>query len=268
VAARSEWISVGALGEAFAPDANLLPQTERLAGASITLHLEDRSTSELRFLNAAEVLWRNDQHELIATILYSATEIRPGIIFLSVVHPNKPATAIATVLDLSRGICTMVLGELPSREEAAETLIERIGRGAELTSVRATFLSGAIGTAFTTVTSRHEETSELVGKRVEYTYSLTERYEHIYLGPRLYTWHCLNGSEKGLADTDRCHYRRIAEGLYLFVWREKIVPTLGVVLVDLAQLRTTGQVLGYLGFDFDQVTSFPVGAHARVIGET
>jgi hypothetical protein len=161
----------------------------------------------------------------------------------------------------------MVLGELPSREEAAETLIERIGRGSELTSVRATFLSGAIGTALTTTTSRHEETSELVGKRVEYTYSLTERYEHIYLGPRLYTWHCLSGSEKGLADTDRCHYRKIAEGLYLFVWREKIVPTLGVVLVDLAQLRTTGQVLGYLGFDFDQVTSFPVGAHVRVISE-
>ncbi|MCS6036118.1 hypothetical protein LNQ52_01035 [Klebsiella pneumoniae subsp. pneumoniae] len=33
--------------------------------------------------------------------------------------------------------------------------------------------------------------------------------------------------EKGLADVDRCHYVQVAEDLYLFVWREKIIPTLG-----------------------------------------
>ena len=38
---------------------------------------------------------------------------------------------------------------------------------------------------------------------------------------------CLDGVEKGLADVDRCHYVQVAEDLYLFVWREKIIPTLG-----------------------------------------
>ncbi len=44
--------------------------------------------------------------------------------------------------------------------------------------------------------------------------------------------------------------------LYLFIWREKIVPTLGVVLVDLERLKTTGQILGYRGFDFGAVSCF------------
>ena len=69
---------------------------------------------------------------------------------------------------------------------------------------------------------------------MEYTYSPTERYEHIYLNEDFYTWQCLMGSEKGLADTDRCHYLKLGEQLYLFVWREKIVPTLGAVVADFA----------------------------------
>ena len=105
----------------------------------------------------------------------------------------------------------------------------------------------------------------MVGKRVEYTYSPTECYEHIYLNERFYTWHCLLGSEKGLADTDRCHYYKLADRLYLFVWREKIVPTLGSVVVDLEALRTTGKIFGYQGEGPGGLSNFPVGARARVL---
>lgn len=73
-------------------------------------------------------------------------------------------------------------------------------------------------------------------------------FEHIYLNEKLYTWHCMAGIEKGLADTDRCHYYKIAgsgtgsdAGLYLFIWREKIIPTLGMVLVDFSRMKTTGK---------------------------
>lgn len=266
VAKVSEWIPVGALGEAFAPDANLLEHTERLGGTTLSLHLEDGSTSRLELLNGRQLSWQGTPHGLSTAVAYRATEIRPGIILLSVVHPDKAGSAIAVVLDLPRGICTVVSGDLPSKQDTAEPLLARIARGLELTAVRATLLSGAINAPLAGNTPRHAKTSDLVGKRVEYTYSATERYEHIYLNERLYTWHCLSGSEAGLADTDSCDYRKIADDLYLFVWREKIVPTLGVVLLDLAQLVTTGQILGYQGFDFGAVTSFPVGARARVLG--
>ena len=98
---------------------------------------------------------------------------------------------------------------------------------------------------------------DLVGKRVEYVYSGTEKYEHIYLNENLYTWQCLEGSEKGLADTDRCHYRLIADELYLFVWREKVVPTLGVVLVDWRAKVSNGKLFGYEGSDFGALSDTP-----------
>ena len=107
-------------------------------------------------------------------------------------------------------------------------------------------------------------TEELVGKRIEYTYSPTERYEHIYLNGSFYTWHCLLGAEKGLADTDCCHSYKLARNLYLFVWREKIVPTLGVVVLDLNAMRTTGKIFGYEGNDFRKVVNFRIGARARL----
>ncbi len=74
--------------------------------------------------------------------------------------------------------------------------------------------------------------------------------------------------EKGLADVDRCHYVQVAEDLYLFVWREKIIPTLGVILIDLQQMRTDGKIMGYQGSDFGALSNFPVGASAKILNVT
>lgn len=276
MAKSSEWIPVGALGEAFEQEPNLLPKVESLTGKTFELHLEGGLQCRLQFRSSAELSWipvstspRPERRGSRMTVTYTATEIRPGVLFVNFVRPDEAASSITVVLDTNLSICTAVLGRLPSKDEAREPLIERATRGADLTSVDATLLAGAIDAPFAATTPRHAATRDLVGKRVEYTYSPTERYEHIYLNENFYSWHCLSGSEEGLADTDRCHYRKVAHDLYLFVWREKIVPTLGIVIVDFAQLKTTGQILGYRGFDFGAITNFPVGARARVVdGET
>ncbi len=108
---------------------------------------------------------------------------------------------------------------------------------------------------------------------MEYTYSTTERYEHIYLNEHFYTWHCLLGSEKGLADTDRCHYLKLGDVLYLFVWREKIIPPWGAVVVDFQAMRTMGKIFGHAQGagsrdDASEVVDFRVGARARLLNVT
>ncbi len=85
---------------------------------------------------------------------------------------------------------------------------------------------------------------------------------------KIYAWQCLQGVEGGLADVDRCHYFKMADELYLFVWREKVVPTLGVVLIDLAQRKTDGKIFGYQGGDFGTLSNFQIGAYAQVLNET
>ena len=56
--------------------------------------------------------------------------------------------------------------------------------------------------------------------------------------------------EKGLADTDRCHSFKLGDRLYLFVWRERVVPTLGVVVVDWREMRSYGKLCGYESSEF------------------
>ena len=263
------WIPVGDLGKAFQPEANTLAPTADLVGRSLLLNLADGRRLECRFEGADTLMLSGlddapnwDRQPCLTT------RIRKGIYFVDFLRGAAPIISHSVVLDLNRGVCTLITGCLPTEAEAGLSLLQRAIQGRELTAVATQFVHGAIGVPFSESAPKHESTLELVDRRVEYTYSPTERYEHIYLNPSFYSWHCLLGSEQGLADTDRCHYYKIDELLYLFVWREKIVPTLGVVLLDLDQLKTTGKVFGYRGYDFDGVTNFAVGATVRLLNTT
>ncbi len=226
------------------------------------------STGSRRVTGSFGRSWKEQARGVAPTKRYLAFKIRDGIYFVDYVKHQERPTTVTLLLDLDLAILTALIGRLPEPSETKLTLMERITAGKELTSVEALFLDGAVDARFTAETPRHGRTIDLVGRRVEYTYSPTERYEHVYLNERFYTWHCLLGSEKGLADTDRCHYYKLAEELYLFVWREKIVPTLGVVVVDFDKMRTAGKIFGYEGGDPGKLANFPVGAHARLLNVT
>ncbi|MBN1460632.1 MAG: MoaF N-terminal domain-containing protein [Armatimonadetes bacterium] len=263
----ARWISVGALAQAFASDNNAPPPTDDLAGRSLILHLENGEAVEYRFTSGTK-LTRNplsgSREAETPDRSYTATKVRDAIYFVDVLPSPEETAAESLVLDLGLGIATVIVARLPDEGEARRPLLDRVARGEELTAVAATFVSAAVDAGFTSSTERHLPTTELVGRRVQYTYSPSEQYEHIYLNDRFYTWHCLRGSEKGLADTDRCHYHKLADDLFLFVWREKIVPTVGVVVVDLRAMQTVGKIFGYEGGDFAKVSNFRVGARVRL----
>lgn len=271
MADAAQWIPVGELAHAFAPDANTPRSTDDLAGQTLSLHLENGQVVEHRFETGTTLTWtivEGSSQGRQAEETYVATKVREGIYFVDFVRHLERALTVSLVLDLGQGIVTVLVARLPEKAETLEPLSERIKQGKELTAVSATFVSGAVDKPFSAATLRHQTTTELVGRRVEYTYSPSERYEHIYLNEDYYTWHCLAGSEKGLADTDRCHYYKLANDLFLFVWREKIVPTLGAVVVDFDIMRTVGKIVGYKGTDSEEVSNFPVGAHARLLNVT
>jgi hypothetical protein len=264
------WIPVGELGESFRSEAHTLPETDDLAGRTLTLNFADGRQGQCRFDADGGLLWSGMDADTpvrrVETCI--ATRIRDGVYFVDFLHGDAPVISTSLVLDMAHGACTMVTARLPTREEASHSPLDRVLSGKELTAVHAQFAHAAIDAPFTIGTPTHPTTPDLIDRRVEYTYSPTERYEHIYLNPSFYTWHCLQGSEQGLADTDRCHHYKIGPQLYLFVWREKIVPTLGVILIDLDKLKTTGKVFGYRGYDFGPVANFAVGAKARLLNVT
>jgi hypothetical protein len=268
---EARWISVGELAEAFGPDNHTPPPTRDLAGSTHALHFEDGRVVEHRFVSESRLAWSVSGGEADGVqdeARYLAFKARPGIYFVDFVAHEAPPTAISLVLDLERNIATDLVARLPASPDVGQSLMARVTAGLELTAVSVTFTSAAVDAPFTAGTLRHLPTTDLIGRRVEYTYSPTEQYEHIYLNQDFYTWHCLMGSEKGLADTDRCHYFKLDEDLYLFVWREKIVPTLGAVVVDFRAMRTMGKIFGHAQDGSGGVVDFPVGARARLLNAT
>lgn len=268
---KSEWIEVGELQEGFAPNSNILAPVGDLAGKTLTLHDNTGAAARYHFETPDELSWAapsDSAGERIHHADYRATSLRAGIYFVDGIDTSGPAKSLSLVLDLNQGIYTAVAGQLPTESETKRDLYSRVQVADPLTGVSATFSHGSIDAPCSAVTPRHTPTDELVGKRVQYIYSDTEAYEHIYLNEKLYTWQCLKGLERGLADTDSCHHFKIAEALYLFVWREKIIPTLGVVMVDLERMKTTGKIFGYLDNAFDKLSNFAVGAYAKVLNQT
>lgn len=264
----TEWIPVGALGDAFLPENNCLPPVPDLAGRTLNLHFENGWVIEHTFSDSENLAWRMTEGESDSrqgNEHYVATRPRENIYLVDFIKSGERATSVSLVLNLNRKTFVAVIGELPVAEESLTPFITRIAQGKELTSVNATFLRGSIDGPVADSQPLPQVTADLLGKRVEYVYSPYEKYEHIYLNDHYYAWRCIAGSEKGLADTDACHYYKVDENLYLFVWREKIVPTLGVVMLDFNAQKTTGKILGYENNDFGALRNFTVGARLHVL---
>lgn len=263
-----EWITVGALADGFAPDSHVLPASLDLDGRELVLHFANGWIIQHAF-GRQRLRWRLADGSVSGESAYRASSLRENVYLVDFLKQEDGRTvSVSLVLDFHHLAFTAVLGRLPTRSTCEQGLFSRALSGQEPTGVEAGFLHGSLGRPWQPGACPHAPSEELLSLRNQYVYSASEAYEHIYLNPRFYTWHCLRGAEQGLADTDRCHHYRLAERLYLFVWREKIVPTLGVLLIDLEAGRTDGKIFGYQGDDFATPVNFPVGALARVLGQT
>jgi len=263
------FIHVGDLVKGISEDT--LPMDDLLAGRSLSLHAEDGTVTALSFSQGGRLAWEvtagpgaGDAGE--ETCL--TTRPREDVAVVDYVASSRRATAVTIVLDLQRSAATTVVGTLPTAEQAARSAFALATDGAELTLVATSIVPAVIDGPFVPGAHPHTPTDELVGKRVQYVYSETEAYEHIYLNEDLYTWQCLRGAERGLADTDRCHYRKLGEELYLFVWREKVIPTLGVVLVDWERRQSNGKLFGYEGGDFGALSTTQISSQATLLNVT
>jgi phenolic acid decarboxylase len=263
-----QFVPVGVLEGAFSTDNLLLPHVDDLAGKQLILYFDNGWTIEHRFLDNKRLDWlvtAGQGSGDASCERYIATNPRLGIYFVDFVRTKERAVSVSLVLDTIRNIFTAVIGELPTRQDVDLSCLDRVAKSQELTSVKTTFLHGSIGTSLKPDTLLHDETPELIGKRIAYTYNNHEQYEHMYMNENFYAWHCLQGKERGLSDVDRCHYFKVGHMFYLFVWRDKIIPALGVELIDLRNLRTTGKIFGYQGDDFGRLSNFPVCASARIV---
>jgi hypothetical protein len=264
-----EYISVGELSVGFSE--NMLPSTDALVGEQVRLYCESGKRATLSFVDQEALRWETEDHDRKERFLCSYTAVMPrkDLYFVDFIVSYGDSRSVSIVLDMARKCATVITGIMPSTQDVMIPLIVRAEKVMPLTSVQAVFEHAAVNTPFKETTARHEKTMDLVGERFQWVYSSKDAYEHIYLNENTYCWHCISGNEKGLADTDRCFFYKLGEKLYLFVWIEKIVPTVGVVVEDLDAMRSYGKIFGHEAYDVTgRITNFTVGSYGTFLNRT
>ena len=260
---KKEWITVGALGDGFAIDSFILPYNNHLDGKTFTLNTACGQHITCQF-EQQQITWLSSNEQKIQSS-YRVSSLRESFYFIDFIDNQ---TSYSTVLDLKHHSFTTIVGRLPCEQDCNESLYQRTLTHQELTLVNIELLQGSVNQPYDNQTICHKETDELIGVRNLYHYSPTESYEHIYLNQNFYTWHCTKGVEAGLTDTDRCHYYKLDTDLYFFIWREKIIPTLGIVIIDMQHHRSDGKICGYATGELTNLTNFPVSSYCKLINKT
>ncbi|MEU1272297.1 molybdenum cofactor biosynthesis F family protein [Streptomyces sp. NPDC005799] len=215
-------------------DANRLPRTEALAGTSLSIAQADGGALYLDLRTGQEVSWRDGAGRQ-GTDWYEAVEVRDGVHYLTVTDEDRPLRAVVLVINRNTG-----------RTLTAESLIAdapspgrpRVGQ---------VFTPGVL-TGSSPRGAEPAPSRDLIGLRALYRYSPNHLYEHVYLSSERYAWQCLVGEQRGHGDVDLADTWGLGDDLYVFTFREFLIPVAATWLYDLRALRTTGTFFG-LGAD-------------------
>lgn len=255
----SNWLPLDGLAPGF--DANKAETTSDLAGRTVTLTNRNGSVIEHRF-SAERIEWTydataGDPHgDETGDDAYEAILVDDDLYYVQFHAQARPTDAVSLFLDFRSGRALSVVTIIGK----PTTTGARVGQ---------VFEPGVIHSIETQGTEP-APTTALIGRRVMWTYSAEHAYEHIYLSPQWYTWQCLAGPERGLADTDENSVYELRPGIYVFTWREKVIPCASVTVADhrnTAAIRSHGVLFG-LDQTGTQPTHFTFGAHGRVISTT
>jgi hypothetical protein len=254
----STWLPLDGLAPGF--DANRAEPTTELDGRDLTVLTTEGSRIVHRFAPGA-VTWIYEPGAGDPTAAGTQTEpcevfrVDDDLYFAQFHKATQPREAVSLFFDLRSG-----------RSLTVETTIGEPGAVPRVTQA---FHPGTIE-GFAVSGDEPAPTTTLIGRRALWVYSEQHAYEHVYLSPHWYTWQCLAGPERGLADTDENSVWQLRPGIVVFTWREKVVPCASVTVADhrdARALRSHGVLFG-----LDQSGSHPVhftfGAYGRLLATT
>ncbi|GAA3129151.1 molybdenum cofactor biosynthesis F family protein [Streptosporangium carneum] len=228
-------------------DTNRLPVTDVLAGTSLGLTFDDGTTAALSFESAHGVSVDGG-----ASDWYEAIAVREDLFFVNQTHASRPRESTVTVLHTSTGRALRIVSTIAEERTPGEPQVSQ------------TFTPGTI--------DGHEvkgeapaPTRDLIGRRALYRYSPNHLYEHVYLSSERYAWQCLVGEQRGHGDVDMASTWKIAEDVYVFTFREFLIPVAATWLYDWAALRSVGTFLGISGAG--EINNSPGGAHILPLGD-
>jgi hypothetical protein len=206
-------------------------------GHSLTITTTDGGTLSLDFADADTVKWVADGFQWggSGADRYEEVPLEGGGFWVDLSIAERSVESITVALHPQKGWALIV-----------HSRIEDEGADVE-TRVMQTFHGGIIEGTTATMANAPAPTRDLIGKRTLFRYSPHHLYEHIYLSSRRFTWQNLVGEQRGHAATELATTYKLDDELYLFTWREEIIPVGTVFVFDYAAGRSTGKFIGLEG---------------------
>lgn len=222
-----EWPDVTKMLEGFGDPS--LPASEALVGQTLVIDFEDGATRTFTFTSASQVEFSGPEISELSesTFTYRAVEVREGLFYIDfLAGAGTHAHDLSFVYTVDGGIVTFADSHMYNQAGTIRTNTNfHHGRVHGL---------GAI--------EPRERSNALVGLRIYYRYSPVEHYEHIYLSPGTFVWHCIKGGEQGLADADETRAFHLGDDLVVFYWKETVMPVESFLVIDLKNNRSIGRM--------------------------
>lgn len=231
----AEWLNMEDFSAGI--DTNRRARSHDLVGRSITIATADGGTLSLDFADADTVKWvaKGFGWSGSGTDRYEEVPLEGGGFWVDLSIAERRVESITVALHPQKGWALIV-----------HSRIEDEGADVE-TRVMQTFHGGIIEGTAATLADAPAPTRDLIGKRTLFRYSPNHLYEHIYLSSRRFTWQNLVGEQRGHAATELATTYKLDDELYLFTWREEIIPVGTVFVFDYAAGRSTGKFIGLEG---------------------
>ncbi|EEU43646.1 uncharacterized protein NECHADRAFT_94970 [Fusarium vanettenii 77-13-4] len=221
----SEWPTLEEMADGFRE--HLMPSTSKLSGRNIEHTFDNGYKISHLFGDAGNLTWKileGEDKGLTGEAEYEAYEVRPDIFLIDFYKPSYEEQ-VTLVLDTTTGQCLAGVSGFHDLKGERRTWTKFMNANAQRSKKVVPF----------------PETDELIGKHILYRYTPRDAYEHVYLNKGTFTWHCLDGTEKGLADAEECKMLKLRDNLYLLFWTETIMPVESIVVIDLEHMRSTGR---------------------------
>lgn len=234
-------------------DALRLDATQSLVGQTVELHFEGRPPVSYSF-GEKNVRWTSEPTANLAfpngEATYEAIEVQHGLLAATVNHPQSTSNDLM-IFDMARNRVLIVHSVM-------------IG-GTSTIAERSVILEAGIGGP---LKETFPKTSELVGKRIHWTYGPTHFFEHIYIEPELYCWHGITGPEAGMGAVEPTSVRKIDDNLYLFTWSDRGTPFNGALIIDLNDRpKSAGRLVGW-DPEKKEISQVIVGATGTLVNTT
>lgn len=216
-------------------DTNRLPQTDALEGREVAITLADGGAAVFTFEPNRTVRWNvnNEPWAGSGEDTYDGVAVGDGAFWVDLNLSDRPVESITAVFQPETGWALLVHSVIHDENFDSETRVTQ------------SFHAGYVGDKRSITLPA--PTRDLIGKRTLFRYSPNHLYEHIYLSSRRFVWHNLVGEQRGHAAAELATTWKLEDGLYVFTWREEIIPVGTVFVFDYARGRSTGKFIGLSG---------------------